>query len=240
MGNATACLSDEWALFSNVANLAWLKHPSVAMSCDALPAMPAFSKIALSACAPGKVAVGFGLFRFGDAIYNEQVVTLGTAARWNHTAVGMKVNYVRYFADGLGGRSVISVSLGSVTTLAPWVAIGIHITNVNQPFLSKLDDERLPTALTAGLRFTVAPQVIVATELEKQVNDRATWRSGLEFTVHKKFIARTGVNIHPHAACGGLGLVLRRFRADYSMMHVLSFGTRHQASIAYVFNNTGK
>lgn len=233
MGTATACLSDEWSVLNNVAGLARAGSGSVALTYDALPALPAFGKTGVAITLPGSVAFGVGLFRFGDDAYNEQIAAAGIATQWNHTSLGAKLNYIRYAADGLGSRSVFSASFGGITRLAPWVTVGAHIANINQPWLSKQYDERLPTTLTAGLLFSLAPQVIVATEVEKRINDVATGRVGLEFGLHEKFTARLGFQLNPQALSGGVGFRPRYFMADYSMMYVQSLGMRHQASVAF-------
>jgi hypothetical protein len=233
MGNASACLSDEWSMLNNVAGLATVNSASLALSYDALPALPAFGKMGLTVTVPGTVAFGVGFFRFGDAVFNEQIAAAGIATQWNHTAMGIKVNYIRYAADGLGTRSVFTASAGGITRLAPWVTVGAHISNINQPWLSKQFNERLPTTLIAGLLFSLAPNVMVATEIEKRINDMATGRAGLEFKLYERFTTRLGFQLHPHALSGGFGFKLKYFQADYSMQYVQSFGMRHQASIAF-------
>ena len=233
MGNASACLSDEWSILNNVAGVAAVNSASLALSYDALPVLPAFRKMGLAITLPGSVACGIGFFRFGDAAYNEQIATAGIATQWNHTSVGMKINYIRYAADGLGTRSVFTASMGGITKLAPWVTVGAHISNINQPWLSKQFNERMPTTLTAGLLFSLTPHVIVATEIEKRINDVATGRAGLEFNLHERLTTRLGLQLHPQALSGGFGFKLKYFLADYSMLYVQSFGMRHQASIAF-------
>lgn len=235
LGNASACLSDEWSILNNVAGMAGAKRISLAVSYDALPSIPAFGKTGFAVILPGTVAAGIGLYRFGDAVYNEQIVTGGLATQWNHTSLGMKVNYIRYAADGLGSQSVFSASLGGITKLAPWLTVGAHIVNVNQPWLSKQFDERLPTTLTGGLMFVLAPDVIVVTEIEKRINDVATGRAGVEFNLYKKFTGRLGFQLRPSSLSGGLGFRLRYILADYSTLYVPSFGMRHQASVAWRF-----
>ena len=235
MGNATACLSDEWSMLNNVAGLARTNASSLAVSYDAFPVLPAFGKMGVTATLAGTVAGGLALYRFGDAVYSEQIVAAGIATAWNHTSVGMKVNHVRYAADGLGSKSVWSLSLGGMTVLTSWLTVGAHIANVNQPWLSKQSDERLPTTLTAGFLVALAPQAVIATEIEKRLNDKATCRAGLEFKMHPKIKARMGLQLNPQAMSGGMGFRLRHFQLDYSMMYVQSMGSRHQASLTLAF-----
>lgn len=246
LGNATACLSDEWSMLNNVAGLARRSGAAIGVSYDAVPAVHAFSKMGVTIARPGNVACGVALYRFGDALYNEQIIAAGAATKWNHTSLGMKLNYIRYTADGMGGKSLWSVSLGGITALTPWLTVGAHIANVNQPWLSKQFDERLPTTLTAGVMFTLTPRAIVVTEIEQRINDKATGRLGMEVSVHKKVRARLGLHINPQALSGGLGFQLRHFDLDYSMLYVQTLGSRHQATFTYRLqrkkrsNNTSK
>lgn len=233
MGNATACLSDEWSVMNNVAGLAGITSVSFGTSYDALPSMPAFGKAGFVFSVPGIVASGLALNHFGDAGYSEQVASIGAATKWRHTAVGAKLNYIRYAAIGMGSKSLISISFGGITQLSSWLSVGATISNLNQPWLSKDYGERLPTTLTAGVLLSLAPEVIVTVDIEKRVNDVATGRAGLELTVYKKVIGRVGFQIQPQAITGGLGYKLRYFRADYSMSYIPLFGTRLQATATF-------
>lgn len=233
MGNATACLTDEWSMQNNVAGLAGVKANVVGISYDILPALPAFARMALTAVRPAIVTLGVGMYRFGDDAYHEQIVAAGAATKWNHTQVGLKVNYITYAADGMGSRSFWTVSMGGITTLTSKLAVGAHIANVNQPWLSKQYDERLPTILTAGLMFTLDDHVRLAAEVEQRINDVATGRAGLEFSLLGKLTTRLGVQLNPQALSGGLGFRMRYFTADYSAVYLQLPGMRHQLSISF-------
>jgi len=232
MGNAVTCASDEWSILNNPAGMAGTSGTTVALGYDALPALPAFGKAGLAiSTSSGTFAFGLGAFRFGDVVYNEQIVSVGAATRWNHTALGVTANYIRYATDGKGNKGMFTVSAGGITQLNSWLRVGARISNINQPWLSKQFDERLPTTLAMGLLFALAANTVFVTEVEKRINDVATGRAGLEFTVQKRLLARVGFQINPQTITGGLGFRLRYFNADYSMAHVPAFGTRHQASI---------
>lgn len=238
MGNATACLADEWAMLNNVAGLADVTGFSGAVTYDAVPSLPAFGKASMAISVPGTVASGLGVYRFGDDLYNEQIVSAGAATRWNHTALGVKVNYIRYAATGMGAKGAFTASLGGITRLNSWLKVGAYITNINQPWLSRQFDERLPTMLTAGLLFTLSPSAIFTTEVEKRINDKATCRAGIEFRVHQKLFARAGFQLNPQTLSGGLGFHLRYFHADYGIAYTASLGMRHQASLVVPLRRT--
>ncbi len=240
MGNATACLHDAWSLFNNVAGLAGLKEPTVAATYDVLPSIPAFAKTALAISAPGKLALGFGAFRFGDASYNENLVVVGAGTQWNHTSIGMKMSYVRYAADGLGNTSIVSFGLGSITRFTPWMAVGMHLTNLNQAWLSKSSGDRVPAILTAGFLFNMTNHAIVSVEVEQRINEKPTGRVGGEFEIHKKFLIRSGFTVKPFAGTAGVGFRLMMFKADYSMHYAVVMGIRHQASVVFTVSHKNK
>ena len=237
LGHASACLEDEWSIFNNVAGLGRLKNSAACISYDVQPGFSAFSKGALAVSFHQKIGIGIGIYTFGDEVYQEQVASLGCGSSWGITAVGVKVNYIRYNLPSLGHTGVLTISMGGVTAITPRITVGAHITNINQPFLSRKDRERTPTTLTAGLLFKLTDKILLVTELEKDIQFSAIWKSGLEYTINKKFVARTGVNLHPSSGFFGMGFKLRRFFADYSFQFTPGWGSRVQATINWYFKN---
>lgn len=233
LGYTSACLADEWSIANNVAGLAKVKNLSAGLSYDLQPSFPAFNKAAFALCLPGKVGVGVGFVRFGDGGYQEQILSAGAGSAIGTTCIGLKVNYIRYVVDGMDDKGVISISIGGMSALTPRLTVGAHIVNINQPFLSKADNERLPTALIAGLMFKLRENMFVVTELEKDLEFSPVWKTGLEYVLDKKFVVRTGFNLYPQAGFFGLGFRLRKFDADYAFQYTPGWGTRHEASICY-------
>ncbi len=233
LGYSSACLADEWSVLNNVAGLAKVKDVSVGFTYDMQPSFMPFDKVAFALCRPGKISIGLGFFRFGDNLYQEQILSGGAGSAIGTTAIGLKVNYIRYSVSGIGDKGILSISLGGISELTPRLTVGAHIINVNQPFLSKADDERLPTLLIVGLMFKLRDNAFVVTELEKDMEFKAVWKSGLEYTLHKKLLIRTGFNLYPSAGFFGLGFRLRKFNADYAFQYSAGWGSRHEATVVY-------
>ncbi len=241
MGYASSCLSDEWAIFNNIGALARLENIKTGFTYDAQPSFAPFNKAAAVVTVPLSIGVaGIGIYRFGDKLYNEQVFSTGFSSTFGLASLGLKVNYIQYNVDGFGRKGVFSVSLGGVAELTPQLFVGAHIVNINQPELSTLDDERLPTLLIAGILFKASDKVILSTELEKDLDYPLTWKTGMECVIQKKFIARTGFNVSPAAGFLGLGFKPRKFTLDYSYQYRFNHGARHQATVGYKFNSQKK
>lgn len=238
LGYASSCLSDVWALFNNPAGLTGGKQPEAFFSYDAYPAFSSFNRMAAGFAIPtGPGVTGIGVYRFGDDLYNEQIISAAFANTLGIASLGLKVNYIQYHTEGFGNTGALTVSMGGIAQLTPHLSIGAHVININQPNLTKLSEEALPTVLLLGLGVTLSEKVFITSEIEKDLGYDLIWKSGLEYKVHKKVTARTGFNIRPQAGVLGLGWSIKKFHLDYAVAYTMNLGASHQAAISYRFKS---
>src|SRR5687768_11222149 len=103
MGYASSCMQDEWSIFNNVAGLSAIKHSAVSFTYHAYPSFKPFNRMAAVVSIPTKISVmGVGAFRYGDMLYNEQLLTAGFANKFGIASLGARINYVQYQAEGFG------------------------------------------------------------------------------------------------------------------------------------------
>jgi len=235
LGNASACLSDEWSVVNNIGGLASVTKVTTAFSFKAIPQFKSFNKMAMVGAIPTKLGVaGFGVYRFGDDLYSEQILSAGFGNRFGLASLGIKVNYIQYNAEGFGRKDVFTISAGGIAELTPQLLVGAYIVNINQPKLEE-GDERVPTILTVGIAFKPINKVFITTEIEKDLDYDATWKAGIEYQMHKKFLFRTGFNINPNAGFVGLGFRPAKFLLDYAFEYASNIGALHQATVGYQF-----
>ena len=238
---ASSTLHDEWSLLNNVGGLSKVNQPSASFAYDLRTGLTGANRMAAVMTAPVKVGVAaFGLFRFGDDLYNEQVITLGYGNQFGMASLGLKVNYVQYRAEGFGTRHAVSLNFGGLAQLTPQITVGAYIVNLNQPKLSTLDKEQLPTKLVAGLAFQPNAKLSLLTEIEKDLEYDPTIKGGMEYAVNKKVNVRTGFNLHPNAAFFGLGFLIRKLKIDYALQYNNTLSASHQASAVYRWERNGK
>ncbi|MBA4054079.1 MAG: hypothetical protein C0490_05145 [Marivirga sp.] len=241
MAYASSCLSDEWSVFNNIAGLAFVRSPISSFTCDVQPAFKPFNKAAAVFVNPLKPGVaGVGLYRFGDDLYNEQIITAGFSNHFGLAALGLKLNYIQYNAKGFGRKGVFTVSFGGIAELTSQLFIGAHIININQPKLSSAFNEKIPTILVAGILFKPTDHTFITTELEKDLEYKPTWKTGVEHKIHKKFLCRTGFAVYPASGFLGVGFKSKKFSLDYTYQYVPELGARHQGSVSYQFNDPEK
>ena len=192
MGNASATTADHWSLYNNIGGLGKIIERSVAFSYEAVPSLIGANRMALVISLPSKwVNVAIGSFRFGDAIYSEQLLSAGFANTFGNTSLGAKINYVQYKADGFSTQRGVTIDFGGITQLTSQLKIGAYITNLTQSSLQNKEGDRLPTQLILGLGINPSEKVFISTELVKDVDHKPIWRTGIEYILYKKISFRT-------------------------------------------------
>jgi len=237
MGNSSSVIADEWSIFNNIGGLGKISQPNSCFAYEAHPALVGANRMAASISTPTKIGVcGLGIFRFGDDVYSEHVVSMGFGNQIGNTSLGLKANYIQYRAEGFGTTNAVSLDFGGITQITRQISIGAYITNLTQSKLQGTNGERLPAKLAAGIGFRPSEKVFVTTEIEKDLDYQTTWRGGMEYSVYKKVFFRTGFNINPNAAYAGLGVRKKKINFDYAIRFSQLIGTAHQASATYLIS----
>jgi hypothetical protein len=240
MGYASSSTTDEWSLFNNVGGLGKMNQKSVAFAYEAIPTLIGANRMATVFNTNLKWGcLSIGAFRFGDDLYSEQLLSIGFGNQFGITSLGAKVNYIQY-RTGFGTRGTLSIDFGGITQFTKQLSIGAYITNLTQSSLQTKEDERLPTKLIFGIGFKPSEKIFISTEIEKDLDYKPTWRTGLEYSIYKSLFLRTGYNLNPNAAFFGLGYQKGKLKIDYAVRINTLVGTAHQASAIYLISTNAK
>jgi hypothetical protein len=242
MGFASSGVTDEWSLFNNIGSLGAADRVSVAAAYELRTQRIDANRLAFAFNAPIRWGVtSVGAFRFGDDLYNEQMVSLGFGNKFGIASLGVKANYIQYQADGFGTYGAVSIDFGGLAELTDQLSIGAYITNLNQAKLNTdYGAENISTRLTAGITFTPNKNLIITTEIDKDIAYEAIWRTGMEYSFKEKFLIRTGFNLNPQSGFFGLGVKRKNIRADYAIQFNSLLGASHQAAVSYWFDQQEK
>lgn len=233
MGNAAVALNDVWSIFHNPAGLAWTKQTAGLFACAVTPLLEGANRLGASVIMPASFGSGgISVFRFGDDLYSENLVSAAYANRLGPTGLGARLNYLQYRAEGFGTRSVITVDFGGITELTPQLRVGARIQNINRPKLNT-DGDRAPVIMQAGISFTPTDKLIVTTELSKDLDHPTAWKAGLEYAIHPRVFVRSGFNLKPNASFFGAGFIIRKIQFDYGLQYNINLRMIHQGSIVY-------
>jgi hypothetical protein len=105
IGYASATLFDSWGIFNNMAGVAKLKSSTATFTYDLRPSIPGANRMAATFSSPLKIGVvSAGVYRFGDDLYNEHLISAGYSSQFGLAALGASVNYIQYRAEGFGSK----------------------------------------------------------------------------------------------------------------------------------------
>jgi hypothetical protein len=233
IGYASSCSADEWAVYNNPAGARSSSETRVAFTYDAFPGFVSFHRIAAVVALPLRNG-GFnaGVFRFGDELYNEHVITAAYAQKLGISTLGISIKYLQVTAEGFGSNGVATFSAGGITELAPWLKAGAYVVNLTQPKIA--EQEKIPTFLLFGISLKASDKVAVLIEAEKDIGEDTLIKVGVEYRQGKKFVLRTGFHPAPAAGFFGFGFRMKKLQLDYAFSYLSQFGNRHQAGIGYV------
>lgn len=233
MGNAAAALTDTWSIFHNPAGMAWTEKTSGIFTYAAAPQLEGADRLGAALLVPvSKGTAGLSVFRFGDDLYSESLVSASFANRLGLAGLGARLNYLQYRAEGFGTRGVITFDLGGIAELTPQLRLGARIQNLNRPVLNS-DGDRAPVTMQAGIFFIPTDKLVVAAELFKDLDHPTTWKTGLEYAIHPRIFVRSGFNLKPNASFFGAGFIIRRIQFDYALQYNSYLRMIHQGSIVY-------
>ena len=230
---ASAVMKDEWSLFNNPGGMGKITKINTAFAYEVKSQLKGANRMAALFSNPLKWGTfSTGIFRFGDDLYNEQTLSAGFGNEVGIASLGVKINMIQYEAQGFGVSRTITIDFGGITELNEQLAIGAYITNLTQSHLGD-DQERLPTRLTAGVSYYPEKHIFISTELTKELEFEATWRTGFEYSVYQKVFFRTGFSLNPNAGFFGVGVRKTKIQIDYGVQLNQLTGASHQASASY-------
>ncbi|WP_426490532.1 hypothetical protein [Hymenobacter sp. 102] len=253
--------NDGWAGAANAAALGSLTRPAVGVGAENRYLLPALNTASLmvtvpigyrsgqpvapvagvaaavaAAEAPRYGVVGFTAHRFGSKLYSEQRLGLGYGYQLGTVRVGARVEVLQTSFEGLGSRRVVAASLGGQADIIPRkLTFGATLYNLNQARLYEYQQERLPTVLRAGLAWRASEKVLLLAETEKDVEQDADFKAGLEYQPVPMLVVRAGLSTLMQQLTGGVGLKAGQFQVDYAAAWHEALGLSQQLSVAYVW-----
>jgi hypothetical protein len=232
LAGQSAVPRDEWAMWRNPAGLASIEASAVSFSARQVPVIQVPARSALLAIRTEAGCLAAGVSAFGDDLYSEHAMSLAFAHRIGVTNVGLRADMFQLRIDGNDIKRTFGVTIGGITAIGSRLLIGAVARNINLPQWTK--GHPLPVVLNGGLFFMPSEIFSVIAEVEKNTDLDPTIKGALEYTLKKKLFVRTGFNLFPNAAFGGIGFRMWRLGFDYAIrwgylpgyFHVMSVSVR--------------
>lgn len=213
MGNTSVCLSDSWAILNNIGAL----NPDSLRTEAAVSGTGKFGTahagnvaMAITGRLPNKnYSFGAGVVKFGSPLYSETRVTAGIARKINHINMGLALNYVQNYTEGMSSKNTVLAEAGGTVLIMKKLLLAAHAYNITA---SSIGTERYSTVVPQTLRTGIAfipfksNELILTGEAAFVPRYPALFRAGLEYRIIEALAVRLGTEPTTSAYSCGIGV----------------------------------
>jgi hypothetical protein len=239
MGGTSLTLRDVWSTHNNIGALSGVKEFTGGLVAQNNFNNALFRTAALGLALPltNIGTAGLSVRRMGNNLYSESSVGLGFSQRMGIASVGLQADYLETSIRELGTRRNVAINFGGMAELTPRILFGGMVYNINQAKMAEFQDERIPTVMRAGLSYLPSKSVLLTSEIEKDIDYKASVRFGIEYQIIQNVYLRTGFSTRPNNAYGGVGVHHKRFSFDFSIMSHTKLGLSQALSLNILLSN---
>lgn len=175
----------------------------------------------------GSLTIGAGVWRFGDAVYNRQIISGLMTHGITHTRLGVRLDLNQFTADGQPVRRNMSFSAGGITNIHSRLTVGAFAEN---PGITRFAGKPMAIRFSAGLCARPLPHISVVAAVMQEVRSPASLTAGLEYAYRDQVFVRMGSGVNPYRLSCGAGFSYWRVRADFAAAYAYHTGLSVQAT----------
>ncbi len=237
MGDAGVALSNVWAVKTNQAGTANLKHALIAVAYENKFGIKELStKTAVFAVPIKTYVVGASFQAYGTDGFNEVKTGLSLARAFGQKlSLGIGLNYHQLAIQNYGDARALTVEVGLAYQITPQLCLASHIANPNQSKFGKETAQKIPTQMKFGASYLFNEQVLLASEFVQGIGGQADFKSGIEYKLVKILALRGGLAVNPFKQYGGFGIDYKGIQCDFAIASHPVLGYSPQIALAYEF-----
>lgn len=238
LGSSGLAIQDIHSLWTNPAGLAFLES----FGGSAFAAQPflisEIQTVGVGAAYPTTFGTfGISVNHLGFEQFRQQKAGLIYARQLaNRLSIGAQFLALHTNVPEYGSKTVFTFEVGSIYRLLPQLDIAAHIYSPVRIELNNL--ETIPTLVSLGIGYHPSNQVLFLLEVEKDIDYKASVKTGVEYYVVEAFAIRAGVSTEPTSVHFGLGYRLENGLAlDVASKYHQSLGFTPGFSVRYQITN---
>ncbi len=234
LGDIVSIGSEDWSIFNNPAGLANISEMSGIVGYQTILDFSPFNSVFAGINFPSNIGtLGLGASKFGDELFNTQMLHLALAQKIGIVNLGFKTAIQQLYIDGFAKRSVLVSEIGAITNLGPELSLGTHIYNFTQSNISRDIREKIPVIIRVSLDYQPKDELNLYAELEKDVDLDPIIKFGLAYRLIEPLVLRTGISPTTNRHSFGGSLVLKKFTIDYGLRSGQGVRILHSIGIIY-------
>ncbi len=241
LGGSSVALNDFWGVFNNSAVNAYTRKISAGAYFENRYLLKELSYRGLGLIIPvaEKDAFGLNVQQFGYSQYMESKVGLSYSKKFSESfAAGLQFDYLNTsIGEGLGNKSLFTFEFGLYSKFNKNLSVGFTAFNPARVKLSDYNDynEYVPVVFKLGVRYDFSENLLVITEVEKDILNSPILRVGIDYKLSDMFFVRGGVSTGVVAYSFGMGINVKNFKFDIATSVHQVLGASPQVSLQYTF-----
>lgn len=236
MANATVAISDPWSFHHNPGALAEVDKQSFGVSYEnrfLLKELQSQGLVYVQPLKKGVLSVGAQLYGFSQ--YRTHRIGAGYSLKLSEKfSAGVQMNYqgVR-LSDYYGSKNTVTAELGFLAKITEEWKIGVSVFNLGRAKLSDYQEDRFTTLMRLGTSYTFSKKVLVAAEVEKNVDYAMRFKAGMDYQLIDNFFFRAGFATQPIEISFGFGYKFKVLQIDLGTAYHQVLGWSPHFSLTY-------
>jgi len=239
LAGASVCLSDCWSVYGNQAGLAELSSIQIGGSFQNRFLINELSTRSGLVIFPVQSSVfAVSISQFGKNPFRQEKFGLTYARQiFPKLNFGVQFNYYLLFlSEDNRNAGAAGVELGAQYLISDQLILGIHLLNPYQTGVNTLSGTyNYSSRINFGLCYHFSNEFSVSSEIENDWSSHFMLRTGMEYSIFKKFFLRAGFFGKPYQYSAGMGFQLKKISFDLSGSYHQYLGSSPSISFQYQF-----
>lgn len=236
MANATVAVSDPWSYHHNPGALAEVEKMSFGFSYEnrfLLKELQSQGLVYVQPLKTGVLSVGAQLYGF--ELYRTYRVGAGYSLKLSEKfSAGVQMNYQGLrLTEYYGSKNTLTAELGVFAKITDEWKVGVSIFNLGRAKLTDFQDDRFTTLMRIGTTYNFSKKVLVAAEVEKNVDFPMRAKAALDYELIDNFFFRAGFATQPVEITFGFGYKFQTLQLDLGSAYHQQLGWSPHLSLTY-------
>lgn len=235
LSHASVSFTDVWGTFHNQAGIAGLEGLSAGFFYESRFGVDLLSLSAASVVLPvGEGAFGLSFFQFGSGVFKENKYALAYARQLSEKwSAGIQLDYLaQTFPENARAKGFATVEGGVLFQPSEKLHLGAHVFNpVKGGIEAPAGKVEMPVVFRGGGHYRFSEMVLVAFEAQKDNQNPALLKTGIEFLPVENLALRFGVSGKPFKYTAGVGYKTGNLSADLGFSYHGNLGITPSLSV---------
>ncbi len=237
LSNAFISVSDVWSTFHNQAGIAGIQNISAGFYYESRFMVDELSLAAGTFILPTKSGnFGIGFFQFGKGSFKENQFGLSySKALSEKLSAGIQLDYFsQQFPENERSKGFATFETGIIYSPNKKLFLGAHVFN---PILGGIETlegkQKMPAVIRIGGHYKFDEMVMVILEVQKDTENAASVKSGIEFLPVRNLALRFGVSGKPFSYTAGIGYRFGKISTDIGFGYHGNLGITPAVSVQF-------